>query len=126
MGTQPMDGRTLEAAISEVEQRIAALGEALHARDTQAIETHANELQRALSRAVERVTVAAKAGTLPPALRQRLAVASGHVAAQRESLARATAALDRAMDVLMPSERSPLYGLSGSAERARSAAVLKA
>ena len=41
---------------------------------------------------------------MPPALRRRLASASGQVAAQRESLARATAALDRAIDVLLPRE----------------------
>jgi hypothetical protein len=43
--------------------------------------------------------------------------AGGRVAAQRESLARATAALDRAIDVLMPGEPSGLYGASGKSER---------
>ena len=43
--------------------------------------------------------------------------AGGVVAAQRESLARATAALDRAMDVLMPRQAAPLYGAGGAAAR---------
>ena len=60
---------------------------------------------------------AATSGPLPPALRHRLASASGQVAAQRESLARATAALDRAIDVLLPGDSVPLYSALGSAER---------
>jgi len=43
--------------------------------------------------------------------------ASGLVASQRESLARATAALDRAIDVLMPrSSPASVYG-GGNADR---------
>jgi hypothetical protein len=54
---------------------------------------------------------------LPPALRHRLASASGQVAAQRESLARATAALDRAIDVLIPRDGAALYSTHGGADR---------
>ena len=45
--------------------------------------------------------------------------ASGEVAAQRESLARATVALDHAMDVLMPAGAgsSNLYGAQGQLTR---------
>jgi hypothetical protein len=39
------------------------------------------------------------------------------VAAQRESLARATAALDRAIDVLMPRDTPRLYSPHGGPER---------
>ena len=67
--------------------------------------------------AVSQFSDAAKSGPLPPALRHRLASASGQVAAQRESLARATAALDRAIDVLLPRDSLPLYSALGSAER---------
>ena len=42
--------------------------------------------------------------------------AAGQVAAHREALARATAALDRAMDVLMP-KSGPVYGPQGYGER---------
>jgi hypothetical protein len=51
------------------------------------------------------------------ALRHRLASAGGEVAAQRESLARATAALDRAIDVLMPRDGAMLYSTFGGADR---------
>ena len=55
---------------------------------------------------------------MPRVLRQRLAVASGRVAAQREALARATAALDRAIDVLLPDHpMHGVYGAGGAAER---------
>ena len=61
-------------------------------------------------------------------LRQRLALAGGQVAAQREALARATASLDRAIDVLIPN-RAPagLYSPAGSPTRASGAAgILRA
>ena len=107
----------LEARLSEVETRLVALGNALRARDPVGIDLHAVELHRALASAVTQFSDAAKSGPLPPALRHRLANASGQVAAQRESLARATAALDRAIDVLLPGDSVPLYSALGNAER---------
>jgi len=107
----------LEARLSDVETRLAALGNALRARDPVGIDLHAVELHRALASAVTQFSDAAKNGPLPQALRHRLANASGQVAAQRESLARATAALDRAIDVLLPAESLQLYSALGSAER---------
>jgi hypothetical protein len=102
----------LEAAIATIEERLAALGSALRDRDVAAVESHSQELQRALAAAIQRLSHAARQpGGVPPALRQRLAAASGQVAAQRESLARATAALDRAIDVLLPDQPArPDYG----------------
>lgn len=107
----------LDAALGAVEERLAALGEALRANDSTAIEAQAGELHRALTRAVDQFAVAAKSGPVPPALRQRLARTSGLVAAQREALSRATAALDRAMDVLMPRDTASVYSPQGSADR---------
>lgn len=96
-------GEPLEGAIAAIEERLAALGVALRDRDAQAIEAQAQELHRALASAIHRFTQAARQpGGVSPQLRRRLMAASGQVAAQRESLARATAALDRAIDVLMP------------------------
>ena len=109
---------TLEPALAAVEQSLAALGASLHARDSAGIDRHATELHRALACAVEHFARAARDGTVPAALRRRLALASGQVAAQRESLVRATAALDRAIDVLLPSDSAALYSTAGGAERA--------
>jgi len=108
----------LEAILSDVETRLASLGDALRERDPAAIDMHATGLHRALASAVDRFTVAARSGTVPVQLRHRLARAGGQVAAQRESLARATAALDRAIDVLMPREAPALYSSMGNADRA--------
>jgi hypothetical protein len=116
----------LEADLAAVEQRLAALGEALRNQDSLAIEQHAHELQRALGAAVHRFTHAARSGGIPPRLRQRLAVAGGQVAAQRESLARATAALDRAIDLLLPATTPATYSASGGAERPATSGLAQA
>jgi len=107
----------LELPLVEVESCLNLLGEALLRRDTQAIELHAASLHVALAKAIERFSAAARAGNVPAGLRNRLVLAGGRVAAQRESLARATAALDRAIDVLMPAEATGVYSASGKAER---------
>ena len=116
----------LEDALCAVELRLAALGSALRANDGAAIDREASELQRALARAVDHCAVAARQGALPPALRRRLVTASGQVAAERESLARATAALDRAIDVLMPRDMNTLYSAQGGAERGPRGGVIQA
>lgn len=107
----------LESTLSAVETRLSALSVALQTRDLASIDLHASELHRALSNAVDHFSRAARHGPVPPALRRRLANASGTVAAQRESLARATAALDRAIDVLLPREAPAVYGAQGSVQR---------
>jgi hypothetical protein len=116
---------SLEPLLAQVEQRLAALGEALRQHNAEAIESEAAGLHRALAEAVHRFAVAARRGGVAPELRQRLAQASAQVAAQRESLARATAALDRAIDVLMPghSPGGSTYSAAGGAERPRGGAA---
>lgn len=115
----------LEHSVEKVETRLLALGEALRVHHAEAVEAEAAELQRALAAAVDQLRHSARAGQLSPQLRQRLALASGHVAAQRESLARASAALDRALDVLLPSPAPRVaYSAAGLSERhARSGLV---
>jgi hypothetical protein len=107
----------LEAPVSAVEQRLAALGIALARNDASAIETEAVQLHRALAAAIDHFGRAARAGGVPPPLRHRLAVVGGQVAAQREALARATAALDRAIDVLLPERAGSGYAAGGTAGR---------
>lgn len=113
-------GADLEATLAAVEIRLHALGVALLERNVGDIELHSGELHRALARAVDHFSLAARHGELPAPLRQRLMRASSQVAAQRESFARATAALDRAIDVLLPREASGVYSAQGAAERASS------
>lgn len=103
----------LEGLLSRVESELASLGEALRLRDSRAIEDHAQHLHLALEGAVQAFTRAARSGSIPVHLRSRLVKASGQVAAQRESLVRATVALDRAIDALMPRDAPALYGSRG-------------
>lgn len=107
----------LEQPLLEVESCLNLLGDALLRRDTPAIEQHAARLHQALAQAIASFSEAARSGAVPPQLRHRLVQAGGRVAAQRESLARATAALDRAIDVLMPGEAGGLYSSLGKSER---------
>lgn len=118
---------TLEATLSRVEGHLASLSTALCDRDLEAIGHHGQGLHAALTQAVDRFSLAAKQGSVPEALRRRLAHASATVAAQRESLARATAALDRAIDVLMPRPGTGAgYARDGSTERNRNGGVIQA
>jgi uncharacterized membrane protein YccC len=106
----------LEPLLALVEQRLDDLQSALSARDNSRIERLANELQQALASAVAGFTQAVHQGAVPRKLRRRLALAGAQVAAQRDAMARATAALDRAIDVLMPGfgAGSSLYTASGT------------
>ncbi len=115
----------LEQPLSRVELQLHALADALRSNDSLALESAAAELHSALAAAVDHFRHAARQGSVPAPLRQRLAVASAQVAAQRESLARATAALDRAIDVLIPSSASA-YGAGGTGTRTVSTGSLLA
>ena len=110
----------LEQPLAALEGQLAALSAALRGQNAQTIEAAAAGLHGALVVALEEFTRAARSGGVPSALRQRLAEAGGHVAAQREALARATASLDRAIDVLLPPSalQPALYSASGAAGRA--------
>lgn len=108
----------LEPPLKAVEDQLLALGLALHQQDVAAVDQAASALHLALAAAVDHFSRAARSGGVPAPLRQRLALASGQVAAQREALARATASLDRAMDVLIPRlAPSALYSAGGNSER---------
>lgn len=120
--------QTLEPVLQRVEQRLHELQHALAARDMPCLELHAGELQRVLATAVEHFMQAARRGGVPSDLRQRLARAGAQVAAQRDALARATAAMDRALDVLMPGFGTgpALYSAQGTTEARASSASLQA
>jgi hypothetical protein len=111
----------LERSLGAVEQHLDALALALGQGDTATMDTTAAELHRALAGAINEFSRAARAGQVPAALRQRLALAGAKVAAQREALARATASLDRAVEVLMPERgANAVYAAHGGADRRNS------
>jgi ABC-type transporter Mla subunit MlaD len=107
----PSASADLEAPVLLVEQHLSELHQALQADDVQALEQAASALHRSLTGAVEHFRAAAQRGA--------------RVAAQRQALARATASLDRAIDVLLP-ERKPTYAASGLAARFKSAGAVSA
>ena len=121
----PPEAAALEQPLTAVETHLASLAEALRERDTLAIDAEAEALHRSLAAAVDHFAGAARAGSLPAPLRHRLALAGGQVAAHREALARASASLDRAIDVLLPGGGS-VYTADGSADRPASAGSLHA
>lgn len=109
----------LEPSVLRLEQAIESLGQALCHNDSAALEASAAALHKALLTAVSDFRRAAIAGPVSPPLRQRLVAASGQVAAARQALARATAALDRAIDVLMPDHpQHAVYDAMGGHARA--------
>ena len=114
----------LEPPLAALEERLGALSTALRQRDAGLIEVEAAALHRALASAVDDFGRAARRGTIPHPLRRRLMVATGQVAAQREVLARATASLDRAIDVLLPGAGAAVYAADGAGDRSARGADL--
>ena len=108
----------VERAIAELEARLAALGAALRSPQADALQDEAADLQRALVAALEPVRHSADTGLLTPPLRQRLVDAAGRMAAQRDALARAGGALDRALNLLLPAAASSVgYSADGLTQR---------
>ncbi len=108
----------LEPLLTAIEDRLGELGEAMRASNPVEVESAATALHRALAQAANHFARAANQGGVPSPLRRRFAAAGAQVAVQRESLARATAALDRAMDALMPgmgTKPASVYSASGLA-----------
>lgn len=114
-----------EAALLRLEQQLEALQAALGTRDGAAIQQQAAAVQQALTQLIEQRTGAARHDAAP-AMRQRLARAVAQVGAQRDALARAGAALDRAIAVLVPGAGEAIYSARGLASPARSAASIAA
>lgn len=115
----------LEPSVTLLEQRLADLAAAITERDADTIETASTALQRALSTSIHDFQRAARQGGVPPQLRQRLILAGGQVATLREVMARATASLDRAIDVLLPQNTvGAIYGAYGSSVRQSQGALL--
>jgi hypothetical protein len=119
----------LESALTAVEAHLAELAEALKQHDANATEAASAALHKALTVAVGRSTAAARNGGMPPALRRRLAMAGGKVAALREAIARATVSLDKSIEILLPeagTSKASVYGAQGNPWRAASSGVAEA
>lgn len=109
---------SLPPQLAELEAALSLVQQALLQRDPALLELHAAQVQGLLAQAL--ASARSPGAHLPAALRERLAKAGAQLAAQRQALGRATASLDRALDVLMPAEPVGLYAQSGRALRQRS------
>jgi hypothetical protein len=94
----------LETVVGTVEKKLAALSSALSTRNLLEMNQHAQELASALTDALHQFATAARHGAMPAELRQRLISVTVSMASEREYLSRATCALDRAIDVLIPGQ----------------------
>lgn len=121
------DTGALESALADVELQLDRLRQALTAQDADTTERAAVDLRAALGTAVERFAQVSRRGVVPPPIRRRLALASAQVAAQREALARATSALDQALEILIPRPTpASVYSASGGASRGGPGRILAA
>lgn len=100
----------LEGLVTRIEAQLEALRVAMLDNKSDDIEVEAAKLHKSLAQSMEAFVQAAREGGVPAAMRARLAAASAVVATQREALARATAALDRAIDVLIHSDGHTAQG----------------
>jgi len=107
-----------QATLALLDEQLTALSQALQGRDAQALQAAADQLVAALDAAGP---VLREPGALTPTLRRQLAYAVGRVAAHREALARATASVDRAIEVLLPAPAAATYSAAGYNERALAA-----
>lgn len=115
----------LEPSVKLLEQRLAELATAITERKTDTIEAASNALQRALTSSLADFQRVAHNGGVPPQLRQRLILAGGQVATLREVMARATASLDRAIDLLLPQNTvGAVYGAYGASVRQSQGSLL--
>ena len=111
---------TLETALANVEQQVQAVSAALLATDAPEMERCSAALRQAAAELAE-IMGRTDAASLPPALAQRLKVASASVAMQRDNLARVAALTDRQVATVLPqagSGESVTYG-SGAGTVAR-------
>lgn len=109
---------TLPPLLAELEATLTRVQQALSQRDAAQLEQQAAAVQRLMAAALSQAQ--APQAPMDAALRRRLAACGAQMAAQRQALFRATSALDRAIEVLMPAEPTGLYGDSGRQLRQRS------
>jgi hypothetical protein len=101
----------IDGALQQVQARLAAMADALGQDQAESLAAAAVELQRALE-------PLRRAGRLPPERRRQLAELAADTAAQRESVARASAGLQRAINVLLPGHApGAAYAADGSQPR---------
>jgi hypothetical protein len=115
----PPDTSRLEVSLAAVELAIATLGHTLTRQDIAAIEAASTTLHDAMRAAMAQFAQVARRGTMPIALRTRLAMANGQIAAQREALIRAASLVEQNLEILIPRPmaETSVYSASGASQR---------
>ena len=101
-------------AIVDIETRLAAMQRALLAGDAPTIDAEAYGLQRALAACAPLLPKARAASEVPDSTRAMLASVRARTAAQRDALARSSAATDRALAILMGQGGPEVYSATGT------------
>ncbi len=107
-------GASVAEAMADLEVRLAAMQRAILAGDAPAVEAEALGLQRALSKCVPLLSDPRHATEVPPSTRAMIATVRARTVAQREALARAGAAADRALAVVIGQSQKALYSDKGT------------
>lgn len=89
------------AALITLERALADVGTALREQDVAGVNLHGATLQRELARLAEPLAQGLRHST-DPALRTRVAHLYAQAGAQRQAVARALAAQQRALEILLP------------------------
>jgi len=117
----------LAAALAPVERGLAELAAALADGDATATEAAAAALRSHLAGAMPAFAQARRRGPLSAALRTRCAAGAAQVSAQREALARASTAVDQALDILIPqAPKAGTYSPYGRTRRSGSGQIIAA
>ncbi len=98
----PQASQAVEPHVAAVEAHVQSLSEALRRHEPLQVALCAQALQAALAAAQDAARQALPSGALPPALRQRLAIAAARATACREAINRSLAAQGRELKVLLP------------------------
>jgi hypothetical protein len=115
------------ASLEAVARQLDALGAALAGAGADRLQAETAALQRALAGAIGPLRRHVQAGGTDTLLRRRIAALGAQVAVQRELLARAGAATERALGVLLPAAAPPPgYGAGGRGHRPQTQPVAMA
>jgi hypothetical protein len=103
---------SVSAHVADVEDHLSALEAAFASGDAQAIEQQSLNLQRSLADSLAAFRSAEHSGTHPLTgdLLQRLKLAQARIQAQQVAVHRASASIDRTLNVLFPREENSTYG----------------
>ncbi len=122
----------VEAALVAVDHSLSALQSALHAGSAQSLELEAAAVHHSLACAAKTLKRASMEHRLSKSAQHRMALIRARVTAQRDTVARATAALDRAMHSLAseggesPRAAASVYSAQGATERPATAPLTQA